>query len=76
MIPILEKRSDYCRDELCKQLVHFGYQAIEFWMRGKDFLDLVETAKRHGLLIVSMCGHSSLTNGLNNYANADSIESA
>lgn len=74
-IPILENNSDYGRDELCKQLACIGYRAIEFWQRGQDFLDLVETAKRHGLSIVSMCGHGTLTDGLNKYENHDRIES-
>ena len=71
----------YCTDQLdldalCRAVRQIGYAAIEFW--GRESLDdveaVLETARRHGLAVASMCGHPSLGDGLNRPENHDRIE--
>ena len=61
-------------DELCRSAAEIGLAAIELWSRGPDFEELVAAAQKHHLVISSMCGHKSLTDGLNQCANHDQIE--
>ena len=61
-------------DEQFGLVAGIGYAAIELWGRGDDFLEVVETAHRHGLVVASMCGHASLPDGLNKPENHDRIE--
>jgi len=42
-----------------------GYEAVEAWGRGGDFDEMVATAKKHGLRVVSFIGHSGMAEGLN-----------
>ena len=47
-----------------------GYPAVEFWFRDKFPTDLVcRVAKEHGLAVSTICGHYSLTDGLNRREN-------
>ena len=72
-IPILPQ--DFMPQEtLLKEIAAIGYPAIEIWGRGDDFDHLCESAARHGLQVVSMVGHDSLPDGLNNPNNHDRIE--
>jgi len=68
------KDADMSLDELCRQAAAIGYAGVELWFRGEDFDELVAAAKAHGLVVASMCGHESLTAGLNNRADHDRIE--
>jgi len=68
------KAKDMSLDRLCKEAAALGYKAIELWFRGPDFDELVAAAKAHGLVVASMCGHQSLTDGLNKRSNHDRIE--
>ncbi|MBN2582507.1 MAG: sugar phosphate isomerase/epimerase, partial [Planctomycetes bacterium] len=61
-------------DELCRHAAKIGYEGIELWFRGEDFDELVATAAKHKLAVASMCGHTSLTDGLNKPENHDRIE--
>jgi hydroxypyruvate isomerase len=70
----LYKRPEMSVDELCGIAAEIGYAAIELWGRGKDFEEVMEAAKRHGLVVASMGGHASLTDGLNKRSNHDRIE--
>lgn len=70
----LFKPDDMSLDDLCKVGCELGYVAIELWDRGPDFDEVVETATRHRLAVVSMCGHLSLPDGLNKSENHDRIE--
>jgi hydroxypyruvate isomerase len=68
------KPADMSLDTLCRELRGMGYAAIEIWGRGPDFEEVVATAKRHGLVLASMCGHNSLGDGLNLRSNHERIE--
>ena len=68
------KAKDMSLDRLCKEAAGIGYKAVELWFRGPDFDELVSVAKAHGLTIASMCGHGTLTDGLNKRGNHDRIE--
>jgi hydroxypyruvate isomerase len=61
-------------DDLFATGAEMGYAAVEFWDRGVDFEEVVETAKRHDLVVASMSGHHSLPDGLNKRSNHDRIE--
>jgi hydroxypyruvate isomerase len=67
---------DMSLDDLFKVAAEIGYAAVEFWSReGEgDYEAVIETAKRHGLAVVSMMGHNSLPDGLNKRSNHDRIE--
>ena len=61
-------------DALLKKAKSIGYEAVEIWHRDDaPFAELLELADKHGLRIASMCGAKSLTEGLNNPANHNSI---
>ena len=61
-------------DELFGIVADIGYDAIELWRRGEDFEEVMASARKHTLTVASMCGHESLTNGLNKRSNHDAIE--
>lgn len=65
-----------CLDDFFRELKAIGYAAVEFWDRNaiKDYMNIVETAHRHDLLVASMCGHGSLADGLNKTENHERIE--
>jgi len=68
------KTKEMSLDELCRHAAAIGFSGVELWWPGDDFDELVAAAARHGLTLASMCGHRSLTDGLNNPANHDRIE--
>jgi len=68
------KSDEMSLDELCREAAGIGYAAVELWFRGDDFDELVAAAARHKLVIASMCGHATLTDGLNRRENHDRIE--
>lgn len=70
----LFKPAQMSLEDLFKTAAAIGYAAVELWGRGDDFEDVVSLAKRHGLAIASMCGHTSLADGLNKRSNHDRIE--
>lgn len=72
-IPILPQDA-MPRAQLLAEIAAIGFPAIEIWERGDDFVDLCEMAARCGLQLISMIGHKSLPDGLNNPANHDRIE--
>ena len=72
-VPILPQGS-MSRDQLLAEIAAIGYPGIEIWGRGDDFSSLCEAAARYGLRGVSMGGHGTDTDGLNNPANHDRIE--
>lgn len=61
-------------EALCGAAARIGYPAVEWWARDDRFTERVTTARRHGLVVASMCGHGTLTAGLNNPADHDRIE--
>jgi hydroxypyruvate isomerase len=70
----------YCRDdmpldEFCARVSEIGYAAIELWAWDERLDEIAATARRHGLSLASVSGHGSLTDGLNQPANHDRIES-
>jgi hydroxypyruvate isomerase len=51
-----------------------GLPAVEIWFRDTPHFDLIcQVAKDNGMRVASMCGHQSLTVGLNNPAEHDRI---
>ena len=72
-IPILPQDA-MPRDQLLAEIASIGYPAIEIWGWGDDLTGLCEAAAGNGLRMVSMSGHDSLPDGLNNPANHDRIE--
>lgn len=72
-IPILPQDA-LPQETLLKEIAAIGYPAIEIWGRDEGFDDLCEAAARHGLQVVSMVGHDSLPDGMNNPQNHDRIE--
>jgi hydroxypyruvate isomerase len=65
---------DMSLEDLFRTGAEIGYAAVEFWDRGDDFREVVETAQKHGLVVASMSGHRSLPDGLNKRSNHDRIE--
>ena len=51
-----------------------GYAAVEVWGRDGDFEAMVKAAHQRGLVVASMIGHMTLTDGLNKRANHARIE--
>jgi len=51
---------EHSLDRLFAHAATCGYAAVEMWGRDADFLQVVATAKKHGLTIASMGGHQSL----------------
>jgi len=68
------KPEDMSLEELFKASAEIGYAAVELWSRGDDFEEVVELARKYNLVIASMCGHASLSDGLNKRSNHDRIE--
>ena len=68
------KRKERSLAELCKAAAKIGYAGVELWFRGPDFDELAAAAKGAGLALASMCGHETLTDGLNKRSNHDRIE--
>ena len=68
------KAEEMSLDDLCRAAAEIGYEAVELWFRGDDFEELLAAAARHKMVIASMCGHRSLTDGLNNRDDHDRIE--
>ncbi len=67
-------KKDLSPDQLCREAARIGYEAVELWWPDNDFEELVAAAGAHGLVIASMCGHRSLSDGLNKRSNHDRIE--
>jgi hydroxypyruvate isomerase len=61
-------------DELFATAAGMGYAAVEMWFRDETFEEMAAKAKEQGLVLASMCGHQSLTDGLNKRSNHDRIE--
>ena len=61
-------------DAVCAAAAKIGFSAVEWWRRDGTFPELVATAKKHGLVVASMCGHASISSGLNDPAQHDRIE--
>jgi len=61
-------------DDFCRTAAEIGLSAIELWGWDESLDGIVETAKKHGLVMASMCGHESLPDGLNKAENHDRIE--
>jgi hydroxypyruvate isomerase len=68
------KLKDASLDDLFRTCAGIGYAAVEFWSRGEDYEEVIETAHRHNLAVASMVGHNSLPDGLNKRSNHDRIE--
>jgi hydroxypyruvate isomerase len=68
------KPQDALLEPFVAAVAEMGYPAIELWGRGDDFLDVVAVARKYGLVIASMVGHSSLGVGLNDAAQHARIE--
>jgi hydroxypyruvate isomerase len=61
-------------DQLFGTMADIGYAAVELWARPDDFEEVLKQAKAHGLVIASMGGHASLSDGLTKRSNHDRIE--
>jgi len=70
----LFKPDDLPLEQLCETAAKIGYKAIEFWDRDESSDEVIALAKQHGLVVASMCGHTSLTDGLNRREDHDRIE--
>ena len=51
-----------------------GFPAVEIWFRDESFDELCDLCREHDLVLSSMIGHDTLTDGLNDPANHDRIE--
>ncbi len=60
----LFKAPEMTLDRLFGTFADIGYAAVELWARPDDFEEVVKLAKKHGLVVASMIGHASLTDGL------------
>ncbi len=72
-IPILPQDA-LPREKLLAEIASIGYPAIEIWGWDDDFPGLCGAAARNGLRMVSISGHGTGTDGLNNPENHDRIE--
>ncbi len=69
------KPADMPLDTLFREAAALGYRAAELWFReGLDLDEVVSLARRHGLRIVSMCGHGTHASGLNQAADHERVE--
>ncbi|MGQ9681740.1 MAG: hydroxypyruvate isomerase family protein [Anaerolineae bacterium] len=68
------KSSHFRLDDIFREAKAIGYAAVEMWNREDDFEEVLELARRHGLVVASMCGHNSLPDGLNKRSNHERIE--
>lgn len=64
---------EHSLDRLFAHAATCGYAAVEMWGRDANFLEVVATAKKHGLTIASMGGHQSLERGINDPAHHERI---
>ena len=64
---------DRSLDTLFSHIASVGFKAVEMAFRGDDFEEVATVAGRHGLVIASMCGHRSISSGLNDPAEQDRI---
>jgi hydroxypyruvate isomerase len=60
--------------ELFAAARQMGYAATELWFRDETFEQLMDAAHAAGLAVASMCGHGTLSDGLNKPENHDRIE--
>lgn len=67
---------DQTLEELLSAAAAIGYAAVEFWQREglDDYVAFIQAAQAKGLVIASMAGHKSLSDGLNQADNHDRIE--
>ena len=72
-IPILPQDT-MPRERLFAEIAAIGFPAVEIWQRGDDFVEICQTAADSGLQLISMIGHDSLPDGLNNASNHGRIE--
>ena len=68
------QQADTDPDTVFARLVEIGYPAVEFHFRNEKVDAMVEQARGHGLTVCSICGHRSLTVGMNNPDEHDRIE--
>ncbi len=68
------QRQDMTLDDLFHEAAATGFAAVELWDREKTFEEVVATAHRHRLVVASMFGHNSLTDGLTKRSNHERIE--
>lgn len=61
-------------DDFCRDVRGMGFVALDLWFRGPDFQEIVDAARRYDLVIASMCGHGTHTEGLSRAANHERIE--
>ena len=61
-------------DDVFREAKAIGYAAVEMWSREDDFEEVLELARKHRLVVASMCGHNSLPDGLNKRSNHERIE--
>ncbi len=61
-------------DQFLRTAADIGYKAIEIFQPGDNLAEIVHTARRYGLVVASMSGHGTLTDGLNKVENHDRIE--
>ena len=55
-------------------VAEIGFAAVELWQPPEELEEIVATARQHGLVVASMSGHRSLTDGLNRRSEHDRIE--
>lgn len=67
------KSKDMSFDSLFKTIKSIGYAAVELWGRGDDFPEICRLARKHKLVVSSMCGHGTLADGLNKRSNHERI---
>jgi hydroxypyruvate isomerase len=67
------ENSQWPFEALCEAAADIGYPAVEWWFRDERFAERVATARQHGLTVACMCGHESLTSGLNDPEQHDRI---
>ena len=73
--PCFVRGNDLSIEQLIEGAAHIGYAGIELWARADiPFDEIVDVAAKHSLVIPSMIGHDSLTDGLNKKENHDRIE--
>ena len=70
----LFKPEDLSLAVLFEKAAQIGYAAVELWVRGDDFEDIISLAQKNNLAVASMIGHGSLPDGLNKRSNHDRIE--
>lgn len=62
-------------ETVIRRAAEIGYAAVELWGREHaPFDELCDLARKYGLVVASMCGHNSLTDGLNKRENHNRIQ--